>query len=88
MAVLRDDPDRPERRGGAQDGADIMRVGDLVEDEQDCAVRGVAKNFVQPDILERFDFDDHALMRSVVRNEPAEVGRFGKRDLHVLREIA
>ena len=42
MAVLGDDPDRPERRRRAQDRADIMRVGDLVEDQQDRALAGAS----------------------------------------------
>ena len=42
MAVLGDDSDRSERRCRAQDGADIMRIGDLVEDQQNGALAGAA----------------------------------------------
>ena len=87
MAVLGDDPDRSEGRGRAQDRADIMRVGDLVEDEQHGAFRRVAEHVVEPDILERLDLDHHALVRRVVRHQPAEVGDVGEGHRNVLGEL-
>src|SRR5215207_3370586 len=58
MAVLSDDRDGAERGGGAQDGAQIMWVGHLVEDEEYRALRGVGEYVIQPRLLERLDFDD------------------------------
>ena len=43
MAVLGHDPDRAEGCGRAQDGADIVRIGDLVEDQEDSTVGSVCK---------------------------------------------
>ena len=86
VAVLRDDSDRPERRGRAQDRADIMRIGDLVEHQQDRAIAGLAEHVAKPDVLQRLDLDDHALMRRVVRDQPAEVGDVGQGDRDFLRE--
>ena len=75
MAVLGDDSDRSERRGRAQDRADIVRIGDLVEHQQNGALAAPRQEFVEPDVLERLDLDHHALVRRVVRHQPAEVGR-------------
>ena len=88
MAVLRDDADRSERRCGTEDGSDIVRVRDLIEHEQHGAFGRFGKDIVEPDVLERFDLDHHPLVRRVVRNETAEVGDVGQRDLHLLAEIA
>ena len=71
MAVLRDDPDRTESSGRPQYGPDIVRVGNLVENEKDGALGRAGENVAQPDFLERFDFDHHPLVRRVMRHQPA-----------------
>ena len=78
MPVLRDDAQRVERRRRPQDRADIMRVRHLVQ-HQDRAlvVAPLFQHFVQPDIVQRFDFGDDALMRRVRRDHPAHVGDVG-----------
>ena len=87
MAVLGNDPDYPERRGGAQDRADIMRVGDLIEDQQHGPLSRAAQDFVEPDLLERLGFDHHALVWSVARNQPAEVGDVGECHRNLLGKL-
>ena len=64
-----------------------MRVGDLVEDQQNGALRSLGEDAVEPDILERLDLDDHALVRRIVGDQPAEVGDVGQRDRHVLGKL-
>ena len=78
MAILGDDADRPERRGGAEDRADIMRVGDLVEHQQGGAFGRVGEDVAEPDVLERRNLDHHALVRRVVGHQPAEIGDVGE----------
>ena len=87
MPVLGDDPDRSERRGRAQDRADVMRVGDLVEDQQHGALSRAAQDLVEPDFLERLGLDDHALVRRVARDQAAEVGDVGQRHRNLLGEL-
>ncbi len=87
MTVLGDDPDRAERGRRAQDRADIMRVGDLVEHQQDGASGGLAQQAVEPDIVERLDLDHHALVRRIVGNQPAKIGRLGERYGHIRRKL-
>ena len=43
MAVLGDDAERAERRRRAQDGADIVRIGHLVEHQQRRALRSIGQ---------------------------------------------
>ncbi len=86
MAVLGDDPDGSERRRRAQDRADIVRVGDLVENQEQGALAGVAEDIAKPDVFKRLDFDDHPLVRRIVRDQPAEVGHVGERYRNLLRE--
>src|SRR5947209_1922179 len=62
VTVLGDDADRSEGRRRAQDRADVMRVGDLIEHEQHRAFVRAGQDLVQPDFFERFDFDDDTLM--------------------------
>ena len=87
MAVLGDDADRAERGGRAQDRADIVRVGDLVEHQQDRALRRLVEQLVEPHVFERLDLDHHALVRRVVRHQPAEVGASASVTGNVLREL-
>ena len=87
MAVLGNDPDRPERGGGAQNRADVMRIGDLIEDQQHGTLSRAAQDFVEPDLLERFGFDHHALVGSIARNQPAEVGDVGECHRNLLGKL-
>jgi hypothetical protein len=87
MPILGDDPDRSERGSGPQDGADIVRIGHLVEHEKYCPVRRTAEDFVKPHILQRLDLDDDALVRRVSGDKASEVGDIGQRHGEVLREL-
>src|SRR6476660_4524545 len=87
MAVLGDNTDRSESRRGAQDRSDIVRVGDLVEDEQHSLFASAAQKPIEPCVLERLDLDDHALVWRVMRNQPAEVGNVRQRDRYVLGKL-
>ena len=87
MAVLRDDPDRAERRRRAQDRADIMRIGDLVEHQQHPALRGFGQQVAEPHVLEWLDLDHYALVRRVGGDHPAEIGHLGAHHDEVLGEI-
>ncbi len=81
MAVLCDDAKRIERGGRAQDGADIVRIGDLIEHDDRPARGFVALAFLQqiaqPDVVERLDFRDNALVGRVARHHPAQVSHIG-----------
>ena len=80
MAVLRDDTDGSECRRRTQDSANIMRVRHLVEHEQDGPLGRLVEDVFKPDFFERLGFYNHALVRSIVRDEAAEVGDVGQRD--------
>ena len=60
-----------EGRRGPHDRADIMRVGDLVEEQDQPSPRQVG----EPKIGERLGFDQHALMDGVFSEQPVEVLR-------------
>ena len=87
MAVLGDNPDCSERRGGAQDRADVMGVGDLIEHEQDGLLGGVGDQFIEPDVLKRLDFDNYALVRGIAGDEPPKVRRLRQSEWDVAREL-
>ncbi len=65
MPVLSHDTDRPERCRRAKDGPDIVRIGHLVEDQQDGVLRRLGQDVVEPGIFQRLDFDDDALVRRI-----------------------
>ena len=88
MTVLGHDRDRPERGGGTQNRSDIMRIGDLVEYENQGLLFGVGEDFGQPDVLERFAFDDHALVRRVARHQSPEIGRLASSFRTMLASLA
>jgi hypothetical protein len=86
VAVLGHDSERAECRRRAEDRADVVRIGDLVEDEQHGALAGRVKKAIQPDIVEHLDLDHHALVRRIVGNEPTKVRRLGKSHRQLLGE--
>ena len=69
MALGRDQRVDCEGRGGAQDRPDIVRVGDLVKDE-DQAVR---RKFGEVDRRERPRFQEHALMHRIARGTGSDL---------------
>ena len=88
VAVLRDDAERIERRRRAQDRADIVRIGHLIEHQQRPAVlRALLEQIAEPDILERLDLGDDALMRRVAGHQPAEIGDVGIDDREDRRQV-
>ena len=80
VAVLGDDAERVERGGRAQDRADIVRIGDLVEHQQRPAVLGLVEQVGEQHIGQLLDLGDDALVRRVARHQPAEVGDVGVGD--------
>src|SRR5438067_8703078 len=87
VAVLGDDPDCAECGGGAQDGADIVRIRNLVEHEQDRAFAYTLEKVVEPHFIERLGFDDHALVRRIIGDQSAEICDVGERNWEVRREL-
>ena len=83
MTVLGDNAERAERGRRAQDRADIVRIGDLVEHEQNRPFARALEHIVEPHFLERLGFDHHALVRRVVGNQSAEICDFGERNRQV-----
>ena len=87
MAILGDDTKRIERRRRAQDRADIVRIGHLIEHQQrPPIVRALLQQIDQEDILQRIDLDDDALVRRVLRHQPPQIGRLGEGHRHLRRE--
>lgn len=78
MAILGDDPDRSECGGGSQDRSDIVWIGDLIEHQQYRAFGRLVKEAVEPGIVEWLDLDDHALVRSIVRDEAGKIVNVGE----------
>ena len=80
VTILRDDRGRIERRRRAQHRTDIVRIGDLIEDDQRAlAVRVnlLLQQIAEKHVVERVDFDHQSLMRRVARNESRKVGDLG-----------
>ena len=71
----------PERGGGAKYRADIMRICNLIKDEQQPA----AFQFIDCGFVQRLRFDQNALMDGVVAEHTVEVPR---RDDANLRQLA
>ncbi len=73
---MRRDQHRPraERRGGAQDRPDIMRVAYLVEHHDDAARRqcGGAQDVVEFGRLQRLDLERQPLMHRIVGKQRGE----------------
>jgi len=78
VPVLRDHAQGVERRRGAQDRADIVRIGDLIEDEQRAMILRLIEEVGEEKIFEPLDLDDDALVRRVARDEAAEIGDVGE----------
>ena len=76
VAVLRHQRAGAKGRGPAHDRADIVRIGDLIEDD-DRAVFAIARRFgediAEPDQFERFDFEHEALVRRIGGHQPAQI---------------
>src|SRR5208283_3244548 len=75
VAVLRDDAGGTERGGGAQDGADVARVGDLVEhDERAGALEDGGQRRLRQRIGEQRDaLVDHVAAEHLVHARPLHV---------------
>ena len=55
MTVLGDDSDCAEGCGRPEDGADIVGIGHLVEDQQHGGLAGGGDQIAKPDLFERLD---------------------------------
>ena len=73
MAVLRHQRDGAERRRRAQYRADIVRIGDLIEDDQRPGA-GQHEDVAEIRRNEFLDFKDDALVRCVGGDQPPEIG--------------
>ena len=88
MAVLRDDAECIERRRRAQDGADIVRIGHLIEHQHRAGVVAPGgEQLVEEDILERIDLQHQPLVRCIARHHPAEIGDIGIDDRQHRRQF-
>ena len=87
MAVLRDQRGGAERGGRAQDSADVVRVGHLVEYHHRPARVGV-EYFVEVQLIERLALEHQALMRRVACDQAREVGNLGEFEREVRRQLA
>ena len=67
-----------EGAGGAEDGTDIVRVGDLVEDDDEIAPR----DFREAGARHRIDLERGALVHRLVAEQFVEVLRVGFLDRH------
>ena len=78
VAVLGDEAERAERRRRAQDRADVVRIGDLVEHDQRArVVLALREEVGEPHVLERLDLGDDALVRGIGGDELSQVGDVG-----------
>ena len=80
VPVLGDDAERVERRRRAQDRADIVGVGDMVEHEQRPPVRRLVEQVGEQHVGQPLDLGDQALVRRIARHQPAEIGDVGEGD--------
>ncbi len=87
VPVLGDQGESVEGRSRAKDGADIVRIGDLVEDQKRPPLGGVLQDVGEQKIVQPLDLGDQPLVRRVLRHEPAEIGRIGKGERHVLGQM-
>ena len=67
VPVLNDDAACAEGERRAKDGADILRIGQLVQHDEDAARR--MGQIVQFDALQRLDLEHHALMHGTGRQQ-------------------
>ena len=86
VTVLRDDRRGTERRGRAQDRADVVRVGHLVEHQHRPAV--LADHVIEEYVLQRRAFEHQPLMRRIARDQPGEIVRIGILDGKIRRQFA
>lgn len=68
-----------EGGGRAEYGADIMRIGDLIEHDEDAIGIGL----VEPDGRQLLDLERDSLMHLVGAEQPVEIARRGVLDAHV-----
>ena len=76
--------------GRAQHRTDIVRVGDLVEDDERpraSRVDLVLEEVAEVDFLERIDLDHEALVRGIARDESRQVGDVGVADRNHRRQV-
>lgn len=87
MAILRDNRGRIEGRSRAHDGADIVRIGNLIEHHQRTG-RVAAQYLVKEDILQRIAIEHQSLMRRIARDQPGQVSRLGIFDREIGGQFA
>ena len=87
MAILRDNRGRVERRGRTQDGADIVRIGHLIE-HHDRPVRLAQRDLVEEHVLQGRAFEHQPLMRRILGDQPRQIGDIGIFDREALGQFA
>ena len=63
-----------------------MRIGHLIEQQQ-RTVGLLVQYFAQPDVGQGIDVGDHALMRRVARDNPAEIGDIADHNRDIIRDF-
>jgi hypothetical protein len=86
VAILGDQRGHVERGATAQNRADIVRVGHLVEQHQSAAF-GFIQHVIQRHIIQRQAFQHQALVRRVARHQPGQVHRLGIFHRQVARQF-
>ena len=81
VPVLRDQRGRPERRRAAQDRADVVGIGHLIEHEQRAVPH---QGFVQPPLLERRAVEHQPLMRRAGGDEPVQIAPVRQLDAQLI----
>ena len=87
MPVLRDKRGGIEGGRGTEDGAEIVGIGNLVENYQRAPRIGV-EHFGEVDVLERLAVEHQALMGRVARDQAGEVGGVGVLDREIRGQLA
>ena len=74
MTARHDETGGAEHGGRAQDGADVVRIGDLIEhDERPCL--GALGEFLNVGLFERLGFEHDALVHGVLAEQAVEIAR-------------
>ena len=87
VAVLRDQRGGIERRGRAQDRADVVRIGHLVENHQGPR-RIAGEHLVEEQVRQGLAIEHEALVRRIARYHPGKVGHVGPFHRKIGRKFA
>ena len=77
MTILSDDTHRAEGGRRAKDRAEIMRVRDLVQNQENGAIFRILEKSVEPHVVQRLNLDDDALVRRIAGDQARRILRSG-----------